>query len=159
MTRTSADLSLTIVRTLDAPPELVYEAWTSAEHARRWWYPRQGGKDFACTAFTMDFRAGGAYRYCIRSPEGQETWAHGAFREIVPNRRLEFTFQWEWAPEASDETLITVTFEQQGKAGTRLTFTQSPFTSEEMRDGHTAGWGAVLDRLAEDIARTAGGAR
>ncbi len=162
MTASLPDLSLTIVRTLDAPPGLVYEAWTSAEHAQRWWYPRQGGKDFACTAFTMDFRVGGAYRYRIRSPEGQETWAHGVYREIVPNRRLQFTFQWEWAPQPSDETLITVTFEPQGQAGTRLTFRQEPFTSESLRDGHAQGWGAVLDRLAEDVARTLamqGGAR
>ena len=150
---TPRDLSLVIVRTLDAPPELVYEAWTTAEHARRWWYPRQGGQDFACVAFAMDFRVGGDYRYCIRSPEGQDTWAHGTFREIEANRRLEFTFQWEWAPEPSDETLITVTFEQQGKAGTRLTFTQAPFHDEAMRDGHEGGWGAVLDRLAEELAR------
>ena len=154
---TTPDLSLTIVRTLDAPPELVFEAWTSAEHARRWWYPRQGGQDFACVAFVMDFRVGGAYRYCIRSPEGQETWAHGTFREIVANRRLEFTFQWEWSPQVSDETLIAVTFEPQGRAGTRLTFTQAPFASAAMRDGHEGGWGAVLDRLAEDIARISKG--
>ncbi len=146
------DLSLTLIRSLDAPPELVFEAWTSAEHARRWWYPRQHGKDFACIAFEMDFRIGGAYRYCIRSPGGQETWANGRFREIVPNRRLEFTFQWEWTPEASDETLIAVTFEPQGRAGTTLTFTQSPFNSVEMRAGHEGGWGAVLDRLAEHVA-------
>ncbi len=146
------DLSLTLIRSLDAPPELVFEAWTSAEHARRWWYPRQHGKDFACIAFEMDFRIGGAYRYCIRSPGGQETWANGRFREIVPNRRLEFTFQWEWTPEASDETLIAVTFEPQGRACTTLTFTQSPFNSVEMRDGHEGGWGAVLDRLAEHVA-------
>ena len=154
---TTPGLSLTIVRTLDAPPELVFEAWTTAEHARRWWYPRQGGKDFACVAFAMDFRVGGAYRYCIRSPEGQETWAHGTFREIVASHRLEFTFQWEWAPQASDETLIAVTFEPHGRAGTRLTFTQAPFASAEMRDGHEGGWGAVLDRLAEDIARASKG--
>lgn len=153
------DLSLSIVRTLDAPPALVYEAWTSADHARRWWYPRQGGRDFACVAFDMDFRVGGAYRYCIRSPEGQDTWAHGAFREIVAERRLVFTFQWEWAPEPSDETLVTVTFEPQVRAGTRLTFTQAPFGSAPMRDGHEAGWDAVLDRLAEDVARTAEAAR
>ncbi len=151
------DLSLTIVRMLDAPPELVFECWTTAEHARRWWYPRQDGRDFACVAFAMDFRVGGDYRYCIRSPEGQETWAHGTYREIVANRRLEFTFQWEWTPEPSDETLITVTFEPHGKAGTRLTFTQAPFASGQMRDGHEAGWGAVLDRLAEDVARSARG--
>ena len=157
MTPPPTDLSLTIVRLLDAPPELVFEAWTSAEHARRWWYPRQGGQDFACIAFDMDFRVGGAYRYCIRSPQGQDTWAHGTFRAIEPARRLEFTFRWEWAPEPSDETLITVTFEPHGRAGTRLVFTQAPFASAEMRDGHTQGWGAVLDRLAEDVARGHGG--
>ena len=154
------DLSLTIVRTLDAPPELVFECWTSAEHARHWWYPRQGGRDFANVAFEMDFRVGGTYRYCIRSPEGQDTWAHGVFREIETNRRLVFTFQWEWTPEPSDETLITVTIEPHGQAGTRLSFTQSPFDSAQMRDGHEAGWGQVLDRLAEDVARIRqGGAR
>ncbi len=150
----STDLSLTIVRVLDAPPALVYEAWTRAEHARRWWYPRQGGLDFACVDFTMDFRVGGAYRYCIRSPQGQDTWAHGSYREIVANRRLVFTFQWEWTPQPSDETLIAVTFDPHGRGGTRLTFTQSPFHDAAMRDGHEAGWGAVLDRLAEDTART-----
>ena len=153
MTTTPPDLSLIIVRTLDAPPELVYEAWTTAEHARRWWYPRQGGQDFACVSFAMDFRVGGAYRYCIRSPEGQESWARGVYRRIEPARRLEFTFQWEREPEPSDETLITVTFEPQGRAGTKLTFTQAPFKSQEMRDGHTGGWGQVLDRLAEELAR------
>ena len=152
-TSTPADLSLTIVRTLDAPPELVFETWTSAEHAKRWWYPRQGGQDFACVAFEMDFRVGGAYRYGIRSPQGQDTWAHGVFREISPARRLQMTFQWEWAPQPSDETLITVSFEPVGRAATKLTFRQEPFSSVALRDGHEGGWGAVLDRLAEDIAR------
>jgi uncharacterized protein YndB with AHSA1/START domain len=133
----------------------VWEAWTSAEHARRWWYPRQDGRDFACVAFAMDFRVGGTYRYCIRSPQGQDNCAHGVYREIVPQRRLVFTFQWEWAPKASDETLVTVTFEPHGAAGTRLTFTQAPFADAALRDGHEGGWGAVLDRLAEDLARTA----
>ena len=103
----------------------------------------------------MDCRVGGVYRYCIRSPGGADTWAHGVFREIRRGApALQMTFQWEWAPTPSDETLITVTFEPQGTAGTRLTFRQEPFASAELRDGHEAGWGAVLDRLAEALART-----
>ncbi len=145
--------ALEIVRVLDAPPELVFEAWSSAEHAQRWWYPRENGRDFACTSFTMDFRVGGEYRYCIRSPQGVDTWARGVYREIVPGRRLVFTFQWEWAPEPSPETIITVSFDDAGADGTRLTFRQAPFDSEAMRDGHTLGWGAVLDRLAEAVAK------
>ena len=154
MNTASPDLSLTIVRTLPAPPAIVFEAWTSAEHARRWWYPRVNGADFACVAFEMDFRVGGAYRYCIRSPQGQDSWAHGVFRAIEPERRLEMTFQWESGSGIPDATLITVSFEPEGRDATRLTFRQAPFESADMRDGHAAGWGAVLDRLAEDLART-----
>lgn len=150
-----AAYALEIVRTLDAPAELVFEAWSSAEHARRWWYPREGGRDFTCTSFEMDFRVGGAYRYCIRSPKGVDTWAHGVYREIVPAQRLVFTFQWEWEPEPSPDTLITVTFDDEKSGTTRLTFRQEPFTSESMRDGHELGWGSVLDRLGEDLARKA----
>ncbi|HEY4066019.1 MAG TPA: SRPBCC domain-containing protein [Burkholderiaceae bacterium] len=145
--------ALSIVRTLDAPVDLVYEAWTSAEHAQRWWFPRQKGRDFQCTSFAMDFRVGGAYRYCIRSPDGEETWAHGVYREIVPAKRLVFTFQWEWAPRPSPDTVITVRFEALAGDQTRLTFEQAPFESEAMRDGHTLGWGAVLDHLAAELAR------
>jgi uncharacterized protein YndB with AHSA1/START domain len=147
--------ALSIERVLDAPPDLVFEAWTSAEHAKRWWYPRENGKDFVCTSFEMDFREGGVYRYCIRSPKGENTWAHGVFREIVRAKRLVFSFQWEWAPHPSPDTIITVTFEAIRRSGgddkTRLTFRQEPFDSEGMRDGHAIGWGEVLDRLAEAV--------
>ena len=153
MNRDRPPFALEITRLLGAPPDIVYEAWTSAEHARHWWYPRQGGRDFECLAFTMDFRVGGAYRYCIRSPEGHESWAHGVFREIVPQRRLVLTFQWEWTPTPSDETLITVTFAPEGTDATRLVFRQEPFSDASLRDGHEAGWGAVLDHLAAHVAR------
>jgi uncharacterized protein YndB with AHSA1/START domain len=153
ITATSAKPSLVIVRTLDAPPDLVFEAWSSAEHAKHWWYPREKGEDFHCTSFAMDFRVGGTYRYCIRSPKGIDSWAHGVYREIVPGKRLVFTFQWEWQPHPSPDTLITVTFAADPMGKTRLTFRQEPFENEAMRDGHAAGWGEVLDRLGEDLAR------
>jgi uncharacterized protein YndB with AHSA1/START domain len=147
---------VSIERTLDAPPELVFEAWSSAEHAKRWWYPREKGQDFNNIAFEMDFREGGAYRYCIRSPKGVDTWAHGVFREIARPRRLVFTFQWEWTPQASPETLITVTFDAIGGNKTKLVFRQEPFDSEAMRDGHAEGWADVLDRLGESLAKDTG---
>jgi len=153
MNRDHPPFALEITRVLGAPPDIVFEAWTSAEHARHWWYPRQGGRDFECLDFTMDFRAGGAYRYCIRSPEGHESWAHGVYREIVPGRRLVFTFRWESTPTPFEETLITVTFEPEGTDATRLVFRQEPFADAAMRDSHEGGWGAVLDHLAAHVAR------
>jgi uncharacterized protein YndB with AHSA1/START domain len=149
--------TLRIVKLLDAPPELVFEAWSSAEHARHWWYPRENGEDFVCTSFRMDFRVGGAYRYCIRSPKGVDTWAHGVFREIVTAKRLAFTFKWEWSPQPSPDTIITITFDEEGASKTRLIFCQEPFDSKDMRDAHSIGWAHVLDRLAEHIAKKESG--
>ena len=133
--------TLTITRMLEAPPLLVFKAWSTPEHLARWWGP----KDFSTPSVKADFREGGAWRSCIRSPDGTDYWMHGTYREIAPPRRIVLTFTWE-EPDAID-TVITVTFEEVG-AGTRLTFHQTPFASVESRDGHAGGWEECMDRLA-----------
>lgn len=145
---------LLITRVFDAPRDTVFEAWTSAEHARRWWYPRLDGRPFACTSYEMDFRVGGRYRYCMRSPEGDDYWARGEYRTIERPKRLAFTFQWE--REGSPLTLITVTFDEAGAGKTRLTFRQQGFADTAARDGHAEGWREVLDHLADELARREG---
>lgn len=138
---------LVITRVLDAPRGLVFEAWTRREHLVRWWGPR----DFTTTSCEMDLRTGGAYRACIRSPDGKDYWMRGRYREIVPPERLVMTFAWEEEGERGLENLVTVTFaEHAGK--TRLTFKQAPFQSVEERDSHDEGWGESLERLAAFLA-------
>jgi uncharacterized protein YndB with AHSA1/START domain len=51
-----ADDELLIVRTLDAPPSLVFALWPSAKHPKRW----MGPKNFTCPEASIDFRVGGA---------------------------------------------------------------------------------------------------
>ncbi|WEX07938.1 SRPBCC domain-containing protein [Chelativorans sp. AA-79] len=145
----SGGIALTLTRIFDAPPALVFEAWTTPEHLARWWGP----KDFSVPSVEADFREGGAWRSCIRSPEGQDYWAHGIYREIVPPHHIVFNFMWE--EEDAMDTLITVTFEE-AEAGTRLTFHQSPFPTVESRDGHAEGWSECIDRLEVYIARQGG---
>ena len=99
------EIALTITRVFDAPAKLVFKAWTTPEHLVRWWGP----KDFTVPAITVDFREGGAWRGCIRSPEGQDYWAHGIYREIVDPSRIVLSFAWE--EEGAIDTLITVTLE------------------------------------------------
>ncbi|WP_018238274.1 SRPBCC domain-containing protein [Ensifer sp. BR816] len=134
------EIALTITRDLAAPRELAFEVWTTPAHLVRWWGP----KDFTAPSIAADFREGGAWRSCIRSPEGQDYWAHGTYREIVPPSRIVFTFIWE--EEDAINTLITVTFEEVA-GGTRLTFHQAPFATVESRDSHAEGWGECIDRL------------
>ncbi|ASY60344.1 MULTISPECIES: SRPBCC family protein [Sinorhizobium] len=134
------EIALTITRVLAAPRDIVFKVWTTPEHLARWWGP----KDFTVPSMTADFREGGAWRSCIRSAEGQDYWAQGTYREIVPPSRLVFTFTWE--EEDAIDTLITVTFEEVA-GGTRLTFQQAPFATVESRDSHAEGWGECMDRL------------
>lgn len=134
-------IELVITRVLDAPPMLVYKAWTEPEHMARW----MGPKGFTAPSVKMDVREGGRYRALIRSAEGKDYWFQGVYREVIENMRLVFTFAWEG--EGSQENLITITFaEENGK--TRMTFTQVPFPTIEERDGHGEGWGEAFDKLA-----------
>src|SRR5262245_19654819 len=104
-----ADDELLITRTFDAPASLVFALWSKPEHMKRWMGPAK----FTCPEVEIDFRVGGAYRAMIKSAEYGETWFGGVYREIVPNRRIVFTFAWDNdLPSAGVETLVTIMLEE-----------------------------------------------
>jgi len=143
-----ADRTLVVTRLLDAPRELVFRMWTDPEHIACWWGP-QG---FTTTSLEMDIRPGGAYRACMRSPEGALHCRRGVYREIVRPERIAFTFAWEDASgDLGHETLVTVTFAEQG-AKTLLTLRQATFESVARCDDHRRGWTSCLERFAEYLA-------
>ncbi len=152
-TRTSVDADerereLLITRIFDAPRDLVFQAWTEPGRVARWWGP-QG---FVTTYCDMDIRPGGAFRVCMRSPEGAEHWKQGVYREVVEPERLVFTFAWEDAEgEPGHETLVTVSFAEQG-AKTRLTLHQAVFETVARHDEHQRGWTSTLQRFAAYLA-------
>lgn len=143
---------LVITRVLDAPPALVFQVWSDPVHVVRWWGPRAGSEDFSTPVCEMDFRVGGSYRMCIRSPTGRELWQRGHYLEITPPERLVFTFAWENLREDNWETQITVTFAAQGASQTLLTFTQIGLPSVDERDAHLHGWTQFVDRLSAYLA-------
>jgi len=149
--RKIADNELLIVRTFDAPPSVVFALWSRAAHLKRW----MGPKNFTCPEATVDFRVGGTYRAMIKSTEYGENWFAGVYREIVPNKRLVFTFTWEnEGPSAGVETQVTITFEERdGK--TVQTFHQAPFRDVERRDSHVGGWSEAFDKEAAYAAKIA----
>jgi len=59
---------LTISRLIDAPPELVWEAWTDPEYVKRWWGP----KGFTSPKCSIDFRVGGGYLSATQTFEEQD---------------------------------------------------------------------------------------
>lgn len=137
--------ALTLTRIFHAPPALVFRAWTDPAHLAEWWGP----KGFTLPFCEIDFRPGGAYRVCMRSPEGEDYWVGGVYLEIIEPKRLMFSWSHEEdGGRRGHETHVTVTLEEwQGK--TKLTLTQSVFESEADRTEHNAGWSDSLDRLAD----------
>jgi uncharacterized protein YndB with AHSA1/START domain len=78
---------IAIERIFDAPPELVWKAWTEPDHVMRWWGP----ETFTSPAVEIDFRVGGKYLFAMQSPEyqdGRTGWSTGVYREIVPFERI-----------------------------------------------------------------------
>ncbi len=143
----SARPQLVITRILDAPPSLVFKAWTEPEHLVHWSCPH----GFTLTHCEGDVRPGGAWRSCMRSPEGRDLWLGGAYREIVEPERLVFTHAWEdETGKRGHETVVTVTLAERG-GKTEMRFHQAFFESVESRDGHRGGWTECFDRLAAHL--------
>lgn len=141
----TAERELVVTRVFDAPRRLVFKAWTQPEHAARWWAP-QGFTTISCE---MDVRPGGAWRRCMRSPDGSEHRKRGVYREIVEPERLVFTYASEDLDgNFSHETLVTVTFADEG-GKTRLTLRQTGFETVAACASHQGGWASSLERFAE----------
>ena len=150
LSRPSADDVVVITRLLSAPQALVFEAWTRPEHLVRWFGPT----GFELAACEVDFRVGGAYRFCMRSPEGRDHWVSGIYRQIVPPER--FSFTWNRRPgdvEDITESIVTITLEpQDGK--TLLTLRHEALRSAKDRVDHRGGWSEALQRLVELVEAT-----
>jgi uncharacterized protein YndB with AHSA1/START domain len=134
--------SLTLKRRLKAPPAKVYAAWIEPEKVARWWGP---GPSVVLRA-EFDARVGGRFRVVFRCADGEEHDVSGVYREVVPDKKLAFTWAWRSTPER--ESQVTLDFEPDGD-GTLLTLTHAQFFDEAARDGHREGWSSTLDKLVQ----------
>jgi uncharacterized protein YndB with AHSA1/START domain len=147
---TGQEQAIVIRRTLAAPRELVFSAWTSPEHFVKWWGP-QG---YTAPYCTIDLRPGGELHFCMRSPEGVDHWCKGVFVEIDEPARLVYTdFFVDTKGERVEasyyglgegwplETLVTVTFDDVAEGKTELTLTHAVGQAPaDHRNGAQQGW-------------------
>ena len=143
------EVTVSATRVYDAPREQVFACWTRAEHLAHWFGPR-GFSIHSCEA---DPRAGGVFRLCMRSPEGEDYWVRGSYREVAAPERLVIrcTADDAHGVQRLEET-ITVSFASEG-GRTRLTLRATAAgTGPEaagMLRGMEQGWSETLDRLGE----------
>ncbi|QYO66531.1 SRPBCC domain-containing protein [Leptolyngbya sp. 7M] len=139
--------NLSLERIFDAPIDLLFEVWTEPKHLVNWWGPN----DFTLPHCDVDFRVGGKYRFCMRSPEGEDHWVTGEYKIIDEPSSLAFTWiREDTSGNALCDTLVSISLEQYN-GGTRLILEHTGFDSVPYRDEHISGWGACLDRLIEYV--------
>lgn len=151
-TQATTDRELVITRTINAPRELVFAAWTDAQHVDAWWGPR----GFTTETIAIDVRIGGSWHYVMRGPDGVEYPNLTTYQEIVRPERLVYL---HGEPGDPDQFQTTVTFEEQG--GATLLTMRSLFRTAEMCEGARS-FGAVelgyttLDCLDEFLSQREG---
>ncbi len=119
MSTTSANTpEFSITRTLDAPRELVWAAWTEESELAQWLHPFGVSTD----SVSFDVRVGGSYAYTMTNSEtGEKFPTGGVFLEVEPIDRLVFTWGEPGGP-IETTPVITLTFIEQGAEHTELVF-------------------------------------
>ncbi len=139
----SEDLKLEIRRVIKARRSRVFASWTTPELMQQWFAP--SGMRMANAS--ADLRVGGEYRIEMRGVDDAEYVATGAYRKIVPNELLSFTFGNGCDP-GSKETLVTITF-RDFENGTELILIHEGFSSADAAARHERGWTGCLEKLEE----------
>jgi len=153
-------------RVFNAPRERVWDAWTQREQMMRWFGP----KGFTMSQAQLDFRPGGVFHYCLKSPDGKEMWGKFVYREIVRPQRIVWMHSFSDAaggltrhpmsPTWPAEMISMATFaEHEGKTTVTIQWAPVNASAEERktfdtnRDGMRMGWSGTFDQLAEYLAK------
>ncbi|GAA0973108.1 SRPBCC family protein [Nocardiopsis tropica] len=122
----TADREIVVSRTIDAPPELVFEAFTDVRHLSRWWGP----EGFTTTTRAFEFRVGGVWDFVMHGPDGTDYQEWITWTELAPPERIAMLHgETRDDPNAFESVL---TFEPDG-AATRIEM-RTVFPTRELRD-------------------------
>jgi len=145
----TSERELVVTRTIDAPPRIVFEAWTRADLFQRWWVPKSIG--LTLLSCEMDVRVGGTYRLVFQA-DPEPMAFHGTYLDVTPPSRLAWTNE----EAGGSGQITTVTFEE--KAGRTLLVLRDLYPSkaaldEAIASGSTSGdMNETFDQLDELLA-------
>lgn len=131
----TADREVAISRVIDAPRELVFEAFTAVRHLSQWWGPT----GFTTTTRSFEFRVGGEWDFMMHGPDGTDYPEWITWTEITPPERIAMLHgEYRDDPNAFESVL---SFEPDG-AATRIEM-RTLFPTKELRDEAIEKHGAI----------------
>jgi uncharacterized protein YndB with AHSA1/START domain len=135
-----ADDSLEIRRTIAAPAQRVFTAWTDAGWLARWMSPVGHARVEA------DARVGGRLRV-VMVGEGREIEHVGEYLEVAPPHRLSFT----WSSPYTGGRPSRVTVELEERDGMTELILRHELLPRDAAASHAGGWSSMLDRLVSRV--------
>jgi uncharacterized protein YndB with AHSA1/START domain len=136
---------LNLTRVFDARREIVFQAWVNREHLERWWGPH----GFSTKNIEMDVRAGGAWRYFMHGPDGNDYPWDGVYVQVVAPELIIFDGAINGSPDLRVWT--EVVFSDHGEQ-TEVKVRQLYSFQSAATSGAPIGWSQQFDRLAEILA-------
>ena len=122
----AADREIFVTRVINAPRELVFNAFSDRENISRWWGPH----GFTTTTKELNFRPGGQWVYTMHGPDGTDYPNRTVYTEIKAPERIAYDHD---GGEGSPLLFKAVaTFEVEGKR-TRVTL-RLVFATPEQRE-------------------------
>lgn len=107
--------ALVLERVFNAPRELVFKAFSEAEHLKQWYGPR----GYTLNVCNVDLRPGGSWHYCMKKieekPGDQRMWSKSVYHEIIVPEKIVQTTEYLSDEEGNispgmPEGIITFTF-------------------------------------------------
>jgi uncharacterized protein YndB with AHSA1/START domain len=149
--RSEAHATFTIDRTMPAPIERVWHALSDNE-ARTHWFG--GGDEFHVDEQSHDFRVGGAAVESGRWKGGPTSRFESVYTDIVPMRRIVFTYDM-WVDGGHLSTSLTSIVVEPDGDETRLTYTEHGihFDGLDSAEGREEGTRGILENLAAFVER------
>ena len=147
--KTQQNIKLEIKRVINAPRDRVYAAWTDPAQLKKWFGP----EDVQTDDLIVDARVGGEFRWDLTNSEGEKMICRGEYRELQPNKKIVFTWQWQDDEDWENrESVVTVELSD-CDGGTELRLSHEQLPNEQSRDGHTRGWTSALDKLERFVSK------
>jgi uncharacterized protein YndB with AHSA1/START domain len=135
-----------IRRRVKAGAEQIFDLWTKPDLMARWMSPFPGTVD--CKA-NCDLRPGGTFSLVMSSEESSRE-VSGTYVQIDRPRKLVFT--WIGPLTNNVNTLVTLELHPRGDE-TELVLTHERLPTTAICEGHTRGWGNILDHLADAVVK------